>query len=386
MYKIKTLNKISALGLSQLPADLFQISDDFADPDGIILRSFNMREMELPKSLKAVARAGAGVNNIPIDKCVENGVVVFNTPGANANAVKELVVAAILLSSRRVFDGINWAKSLAGQTGVAKLIEKGKGAFAGPEIAGKKLGVVGLGAIGILVANAAHNLGMDVIGFDPYVSVESAWSISRSVRKAESLDEIYAESDYITLNLPVNKDTKGMINASSIAEMKDGARIINLARGELANDSDLIAALDSGKLSAYVTDFPNENTLAHKNIIPIPHLGASTPESEENCAFMAARQLNDFLIDGNIKNSVCLPDCELPRQGGRRICVIHRNIPNVIHPMTLAVSSRGMNIDNMLDKSKGDYSYTIIDVSDDDLRGAEKAVREVDGVISVRVI
>lgn len=386
MFKILTLNKISKTGLELLDPAEFEIGDGIENPDGVILRSFNMHEWPLPDGLKAIARAGAGVNNIPIDKCVEKGIVVFNTPGANANAVKELVVAALLLSSRKIHDGINWAQSLEGQQGVAKLIEKGKSQFVGPELAGKTIGVIGLGAIGILVANVCHSLGMDVIGYDPFVSIDRAWSISRSVKKAVSLDALLAASDYISLHAPSNKETANLINEATIAKMKDGVRIINTARAELVNSDDIKAAIESGKVTAYVTDFPNETVLGVKGIITIPHLGASSPESEENCAQMAAQQLRDYLIDGNIKNSVCLPDCELPRLPGGRICVIHRNIPNVINPMTLAISSRGMNIENMVDKSKGDYSYTIFDISSVDVGEVAEALKEVPGIISVRVI
>ncbi|MDR1208825.1 MAG: 3-phosphoglycerate dehydrogenase [Clostridiales bacterium] len=386
MFKIQTLNKISATGLSHLDPELFEIGGEIDEPDGVILRSFNMHDWPVPKSLKAVARAGAGVNNIPIDKYIENGIVVFNTPGANANAVKELVIAALLMSSRKIYEGVAWARGLAGQEGVAKLVEKGKGQFAGPELNGKTVGVIGLGAIGILVANVCHSLGMNVIGYDPYVSVESAWAISRSVRKAASIDRVYAESDYITLHLPFTKDTAKMINAETIAKMKDGVRVINIARGELADDAAISAAVESGKIAAYVTDFPNENLLGKPGIVTIPHLGASSPESEENCAKMAARQIRDYLVDGNIKNSVTLPDCELPRLPGGRVCVVHRNVPNVIHPMTRAISSRGINIENMVDKSKGDYSYTIFDLNEGSVGDVAEALKAVEGVISVRVI
>ncbi len=386
MYNILTLNKISKTGLSNLPEDRFNITDSCENPDGVILRSFSMHDMELPKSLKAVARAGAGVNNIPIDKCSEQGIVVFNTPGANANAVKELVIAALLLSSRKIYDGINWAQSLAGQEGVGKLVEKGKGAYVGPEIMGKKVGIIGLGAIGILVANACVALGMDVYGFDPFVSVDNAWSISTHVRKAKSLEEIYAQCDYISIHVPFNSETKGMINAEAIEKMNDGVRILNLSRGELVDNDSIKQAVEIGKVSAYVTDFPNENLLGVKNIITIPHLGASTPESEENCASMASTELRDFLEDGNIKNSVNFPDCILPRGSARRICVIHKNIPNVINPVTNAISSHNINIDNMLNKSKGEYAYTIIDVNKADISDIEPNLANIEGVVSIRVI
>lgn len=386
MYKITTLNKISDTGLAAINNSDFVISSDEKNPDGIILRSFDMHTMELPKSLKCVARAGAGVNNIPIDKCTEQGIVVFNTPGANANAVKELVIAALMMSSRKIFEGINWAQSLAGQTDVAKLIEKGKGDFVGPEISGKTLGVIGLGAIGILVANAAHSLGMNVIGYDPFMSVEAAWSISRSVQKAASLDEIYEKSDYIAIHVPFNKETKNMINEETLAKCKDGVRIINIARGELVDNTAIKAAVASGKVACYVTDFPNEEVLGVKGIITIPHLGASSPESEENCAQMAAAELKDFLLCGNIKNSVNLPNCEMPWTDKTRICIIHKNIPNMINSVTAAVAKKNINIDNMLNKSKGDYSYTMLDVDNAEISGVEDELMSVDGIVSVRVI
>jgi D-3-phosphoglycerate dehydrogenase len=345
-----------------------------------------MHDMTLPASLKAVARAGAGVNNIPIDKCSEQGIVVFNTPGANANAVKELVIAGLLISSRRVTDGINWAQSLQGQTDVAKLVEKGKADFVGPEIMGKKLGVIGLGAIGVLVANACNALGMEVYGFDPFVSVDSAWAISRGVNKAASLDEIYANCDYITVHVPFNKDTKGMIGDESIGKMKDGVRVLNFARGELVDNEAIKKAVGSGKVSFYVTDFPNEELLGIKNIITIPHLGASSPESEENCAAMAAMELKDFLESGSIKNSVNFPNCEVPYTGRKRICVTHRNVPSVLSALTAVFSNIKINIDNMTNKSKGDYAYTVIDIDATDMNGAENDLKKVDGVISIRVI
>lgn len=388
MYNILTLNKISKSGLSILEPDKFAISDSCDSPDGIIVRSFVMHDMELPKSVKAIARAGAGVNNIPISKCSERGIVVFNTPGANANAVKELVIASLMLSSRKIVDGINWAQTLKGSEGVPKQIEKGKSAFAGPEVMGKKIGVVGLGAIGVLVANACDSLGMEVCGYDPFLSVESAWAISRGVTDAKSLDQIYANSDYITLHVPSNSETKHMINAETIAKMKDGVRILNLSRAELVNDDDMKAALESGKVAAYVTDFPNDNILGAKNVITIPHLGASTPESEENCALMASNQIRNYLENGNIVNSVNLPNSELARTTDRRICVIHKNIPNVINPLTHAVSSLNINIENMLNRSKGDYAYTIIDINADDsaINDIESKLNEVDGVIYIRII
>ena len=386
MYKILTLNKISKNGLERLPKDSYEILSECDAPDGILLRSFNMHEMELPDTLKGVARAGAGVNNIPLDKCSEKGVVVFNTPGANANAVKELVIAGLLLSSRKIVDGINWVQSLKDEKDVAKLVEKGKSQFVGPELLGKKIGVVGLGAIGVLVANAANSLGMSVMGYDPFISVDAAWRLSRGVHKAPTLDAIIAECDFITLHVPLNDETKYMINEETIAKMKNGVRILNFSRAKLVNDDAIKAALAQGKVAVYVTDFPDEGLLGLGNVITIPHLGASTPESEDNCAQMAALQLKNYLEFGIIENSVNLPTCVMPYVGRRRICVIHRNIPNVVGPLTTAVAKRGINIDNMLNKSKGDYAYTTIDIDDGDIEHVKEDLVRIEGVISVRII
>ena len=386
MYKIATLNKISDTGLSVLDKNKFAISSDEQNPDGAILRSFSMHEMELPSSLKCVARAGAGVNNIPLDKCSEKGIVVFNTPGANANAVKELVIAGLLLSSRKISQGITWAQTLKGQDGVAALVEKGKGAFVGPEIMGKKLGVIGLGAIGVLVANAASALKMDVVGFDPFLSVDAAWSVSTRVQKAKSVEEIIETCDYISIHVPFNKDTKGMINAETLANVKPGVRILNFSRGELVDNAAIIEALASGKVDTYVTDFPVDELLGVDGVIPVPHLGASSPESEENCAYMAALELRDYLEHGIIKNSVNFPNCDMPYTGRTRICVPHKNIPSVISAITTAVGKKNINIDNMMNKSRGDYAYTMLDVDQGDLVGLEAELMAVDGVISVRII
>ena len=386
MYKIATLNKISDTGLSVLDKNKFAISSDEQNPDGAILRSFSMHEMELPSSLKCVARAGAGVNNIPLDKCSEQGIVVFNTPGANANAVKELVIAGLLLSSRKISQGITWAQTLKGQDGVAALVEKGKGAFVGPEIMGKKLGVIGLGAIGVLVANAASALKMDVVGFDPFLSVDAAWSVSTRVQKAKSVEEIIETCDYISIHVPFNKDTKGMINAETLANVKPGVRILNFSRGELVDNAAIIEALASGKVDTYVTDFPVDELLGVDGVIPVPHLGASSPESEENCAYMAALELRDYLEHGIIKNSVNFPNCDMPYTGRTRICVPHKNIPSVISAITTAVGKKNINIDNMMNKSRGDYAYTMLDVDQGDLVGLEAELMAVEGVISVRII
>ena len=386
MYNILTLNKIAACGTDQLPADMFTVSSDAAAPDGILLRSADMHSYDPPKSLLAVGRAGAGVNNIPVEKYADLGIVVFNSPGANANAVKELVIAALLLSSRNINAGINWVQGLAGQAGVAKLVEAGKGQFVGPEIAGKKLGVVGLGAVGVLVANACHSLGMDVYGYDPFLSVDSAWRLSRGVHKAPGVDAVVSECDYITIHIPLNKETKGMFNADMFKKVKKGARILNFSRGELADNAAVKDALQNGLISCYVTDFPNEELLGAEGVIPIPHLGASTPESEDNCAVMAAEELRDYLLYGVIRNSVNYPDCDMTYTGKKRICVHHKNIPNVVASLTALLASRGMNIDNMSNRSKGAYAYTVIDVDDEKLNGTEENLRAVEGVIRVRVI
>ncbi len=382
MYNIKTLNKISKIGMDRFN-DNYKCGDDIENPDGIMLRSFNMHEMEIPKSVRAIARAGAGVNNIPLDKCSEQGIVVFNTPGANANAVKELVIAGILLSSRKIVEGINWAGTLTEDgDNIGKVVEKGKSQFVGPEIMGKKLGVIGLGAIGVLVCNAAHALGMDVIGYDPYISVDAAWSLSRAVHKAASLKEIFEQCDYITIHVPLNDDTKNTINAETIAEMKDGVRILNFARGGLVNSADILAALESGKVAKYVTDFPDKDMINKENVIAIPHLGASTPESEDNCAVMAANEMMEFLENGNIVNSVNMPKCTMERSTDVRICIVHKNIPNMISQISKYFADKNVNIENMIDKSRGDYAYTIVDVdhemNEDDIY--------FDGLLSVRVI
>lgn len=363
MYQIQTLNKISKKGLAVLDSNIYNVAEEMQNPDGIILRSFKMHDMELSDSLRAVARAGAGVNNIPIDKCTEKGIVVFNTPGANANAVKELVIAALLLSSRKIVQGIEWAKTLVGEgDAVASLVEKGKSNFAGPEIQGKTLGVVGLGAIGVRVANAAHHLGMDVVGYDPFLSVDAAWHLTRFAHKANSLDELLSKADYVTIHVPATPSTKGMFNSEAFANMKKGARLLNFSRGELVDENDVQAALENGELASYITDFASEALLKNEKVICLPHLGASTPESEENCAVMAANELKDFLENGNIKNSVNFPNCEMGKADGARITVLHKNVPSMIKNITDVFASKGVNIANMLNKSKGDNAYTMIDV------------------------
>lgn len=387
MYKIQTLNKISPVGLEKFPREEYEIASEIPSPDGIILRSFKMHDMELPASLKAVGRAGAGVNNIPIDACTEKGIVVFNTPGANANSVKELVLMSLFLSSRRIVDGITWAKSLEGKGAeVPKLIEKGKSNFAGPEIRGKKLGVIGLGAIGVMVANDATALGMDVIGFDPFISVDAAWGLSRNVQRAVSLDMLIAEADYITVHVPLNDKTRGLINKDKFAIMKEGVRLLNFSRGGLVNNEDLKGALASDKVALYVTDFPDEELLAEANVIPCPHLGASTPEAEDNCATMAVAQVRDYLEKGNIRNSVNFPGCDMAVSSPWRLVVANRNVPNMVGQITTILADAGVNITDMLNRSRGDLAYNIIDtesaVSDDVLA----RIRAIEGIVMTRMI
>ncbi len=387
MYQVKCLNKISPLGTSRL-GENYHVGEDVENPDAILVRSAAMHDMEFNKNLLAIARAGAGTNNIPVERCVQEGIVVFNTPGANANAVKELVIAALLLTSRKIVPGIEWAGTLKGKGDeVGKLVEKGKSSFVGPEIAGKTLGVVGLGAIGILVANAAEALGMKVMGYDPFLSVEGAWGLSSNTQRALTLEEIYANCDYISLHVPLTPDTKEMINAATIAQMKEHVRILNFARGDLVNNTDLLKALSDGKVAAYATDFPNDALLGVENVLAIPHLGASTPESEDNCACMAADEIKDYLENGNIKNSVNLPNVSMPRENGaKRVCIIHQNIPNMISTRTGVLAKIGVNLENMQSKSKKDYAYTILDVTGNVNDDTEKAINDNDGIIFVRVI
>ena len=383
MFDILTLNKIAKCGLEQLNDNYKLTDDEKANADGIILRSYNMHDMELGSNLKAVARAGAGTNNIPIDKCTEKGIVVFNTPGANANAVKELVLAGLMLSSRDIIDAVEWAKTLTGDD-IAKQVEKGKSNFAGTEIKGKTLGVIGLGAIGILVANAAYSLGMDVIGYDPYLSVDAALKLSRHVKKVNDINEICANSDYITIHVPFMDSTKDTINADNIALMKDGVKILNFARNGLVNNDAIKAALASGKVSKYVVDFPNEETINRKGIIAIPHLGASTEESEDNCAIMAAREIADYLENGNITNSVNLPNCTLPENGVGRIAIIHKNVKNMIGKFTEILSD--VNICDMINKSKNDIAYTLINTDHEITDDVISKLEALDDVVAVRLI
>lgn len=387
MYQIKTLNKIAPIGLSTLDGAKYAVSDDCAAPDGILVRSADMHEGELPASLLAIARAGAGTNNIPIDRCSEAGIVVFNTPGANANAVKELTVCALMLASRKVAAGSKWLDGQAAQgVEVSEVVEKGKSQFVGPELWGKTLGVIGLGAIGVQVANVATKLGMNVVGYDPFLSVHWALSLSRAVHFTSDLDELYRQSDYITLHLPQNKDTKGMIDRSAIAKMKDGVRIVNMARGGLISEGDVVDALKAGKLAAYVTDFPTNALLATPNVTALPHLGASTPESEDNCAVMAVQELRDYLESGNIVHSVNLPECTMPWSATTRLCIIHRNSPGILTQITGAVSDEGMNVENMTNKSKGDYAYTLVDVAGTPAAATVEHIAAVENVLRVRML
>ena len=389
MYKIKTMNKIAKCGTDLFDKNNFAV-EETETPDGILVRSASLHEYDYDKNsnLLAIARAGAGVNNIPLPLCSEKGIVVFNTPGANANAVKELVLCGLFLGSRKVSDAINWAASLKGQgDDVPKLVEKGKSNFAGPEISGKTLGVVGLGAIGAMVATAATHLGMTVYGYDPLISVDSAWHMSRSVLKATDIKEIYEKCDYITYHVPLTNDTRESINKDTISLMKDGVRLLNFSRGELANFDDLATALDTGKVASYVTDFPNEKILSMKNVIAIPHLAASTPESEDNCAVMAVQEISEYIMSGNIKNSVNFPAVQSDRSSGSRICVIHKNIPNMLKLISEVPGKFNHNIENMTSKSKGDYAYTIIDLSDflsDESLSEE--LYKIDDVIRVRIL
>ncbi|MBQ8588075.1 MAG: phosphoglycerate dehydrogenase [Clostridia bacterium] len=386
MYEVLTLNKIAKCGLDMLDEDIFTVTDASDTPDAVILRSFSMHDMEIPKTLKAVARAGAGVNNIPIDKMSELGIPVFNTPGANANAVAELTLAGLLLASRKVTDAVDWAKTLKGEgANVEKLVEKGKSAFAGPEIKGKTLGVVGLGAIGVMVANLASSMGMKVIGYDPYISIDAAWMLSGSVKKSSDLKALAAKCDYITMHLPLMDSTKGMINEELMECMEDGVRILNFARGALVDNAAMKKALESGKVACYVTDFPSEETLDMPNTVNIPHLGASTPESEDNCAVMAAKELSEFMCCGNIKNSVNYPNCEMPMDGKFRVTVAHKNIPNMLATFSRLMSDANINIINMMNKSKGENAYTIIDV-DAIPDSVEAQIEAVEGVQRVRII
>ena len=386
MFKIKTLNDISPLYKEILTAAEYTVSKEEMSPDAIIVRSADMHEMEVPESLLAVGRAGAGYNNIPVEEYGKLGIVAFNTPGANANAVKELALAALLLASRDIVGGIEWCKTIADQgDAVPKLVEKGKKQFVGPELKGKTLGVIGLGGIGGLVANAAISLGMKVLGYDPYISVDNAWKLAREIVHANSEDQIYANSDYVSIHIPLRDDTKGSFNASVFSKMKKGAVLLNLARGELVKNEDILAALESGQLRKYVTDFPNAEVIGKLGVIAIPHLGASTPESEDNCVDMVSRQIDDYLKYGSIKNSVNYPNCELGPNFHQRVAVLHANVPNTIGTITSIVASAGINIDNMSNKSRGAFAYTVLDLDHTITAGALASLKAMDMVYRVRV-
>lgn len=385
MAKILKLNAISPLADGVFEG--FEYSDKVENPDGIMVRSAAMADYPVGDNLIAVARAGAGTNNIPVADYTQKGIVVFNTPGANANAVKELVICELFLGGRKICDAIDWVKTLKSEgDNVGKLVEKGKSSFVGGEITGKTLGVIGLGAIGIAVANAAHALGMNVVGCDPFLSTANALMLNPSVKVVATREELYRRADYITVHVPLTPDTKGMFNAETIATLKDGAVLINNSRGELVDDDAVIAALDSGKLGRYITDFPTAKLIGVKNAVCVPHLGASTPEAEDNCALMAAKQLTDYINNGNIANSVNYPALSGPKTGVSRICIHHKNVANMIARFTAAVSDAGINIDSMADKSKGDYAYSIIDVDGKADEKLVKAIEEIEGVIRVRVI
>lgn len=383
MYNILTLNKIAAVGTSRLGAD-YSVADTCDAPDAIMVRSAKMHDMEFKDNLLAIARAGAGVNNIPVDKCAEQGIVVFNTPGANANAVKELALCGLFLAARKVPEAIDWAKTLKGNGDeVGKMVEKGKSNFAGGEIMGKTLGLIGLGAIGGKLANAAISLGMNVIGYDPFLSVNAALNLKPQVKVTNNINDIYAEADYISLHLPYNAETKDTVNKDTIALCKDGVKILNFARGELVNAAAIVEALGSGKVARYVVDFPGDEVIGVENVVAIPHLGASTEESEDNCAVMAADELKAYIERGAIINSVNFPNAELAKTGDQLVCVLHKNVPALISQITTAVADKGANIENMVNKSKKDWSYTMLDVNGS---ADIDAIKKIDGVVKVRVL
>ena len=387
MFRIKTLNKIAGIGLAQLDKSRFTVDDASASPDGILVRSAKMHDYEFPASLKAIARAGAGTNNIPIDRCSEAGIVVFNTPGANANAVKEEVIFALLASSRHMYEASEWTRAeAAAGADILTTMEKAKSQFAGPEIMGKTLGIIGLGAIGARVADAAIALGMNVIGYDPYLSVTAALNLDRHVSVVTNLDDLFKNSDYITIHVPLNDSTRDTVDAEALRKMKGDVRIINLARNGLVNDEAIMEALKAGRVAAYVTDFPTAEVALCPGVIALPHLGASTPESEDNCAVMAARQMQDYLENGNIVNSVNLPAVSMERTGEARICLIHKNIPNILAQITSIVSAEGMNVENLANKSKKDYAYTLLDVDGKISDAVTAKLNAVEGVIRVRVL
>ncbi len=387
MYHIKTFNKISPVGLNKFDPECYAVGDDERNEDGILVRSAKLHDYDFPENLLAIARAGVGVNNIPLDRCSETGIAVFNTPGANANAVKELVLCAMLMGSRDIVGGIEWVRSqVATGVDVTTVVEKGKSAFVGPEIYKKTLGVIGLGAIGSLVANVALSLGMDVYGYDPFLSVDAALRLDRHIHVVKDINELYKRADYITIHIHFTDKTKGMIDAKAIGAMKRGVRFINLARGEIVDDEAMLAALDTGKVAAYLTDFPNNRIVQAPHVIAMPHLGASTPESEQNCAAMAVEELRDYLENGNIRNSVNLPAVSMERSGVMRMCVIHKNIPAMLASITTLLSKDGVNVENLSNKSKGDYAYTMVDLGTRVDQSVIEDVRKLANVIRVRVI
>ena len=384
MKNIKLMNKIAKVGTDIFDKDKYNVSDSIESPDAIMVRSASLHDMELPESVVAIARAGAGVNNIPVEKCTEAGVVVFNTPGANANGVKELAICALILAARDVVGGIKFAEGLAGEADVAKLVEKGKSAYVGCELLGKTLGVIGLGAIGGMVANAANSLGMSVMGYDPYITPQAAWSLAPNIKQASGYDEIFQSCDYITLHVPATPTTKNMICEKTLSTMKKGVRIINLARADLVNAGDIKAAIEKGDVAKYVTDFPTGETVGVNGIVNIPHLGASTYESEDHCAVMAAKQLKEYLSVGNIKNSVNFPSVSLPHTCDARVCVMHKNIPNMLSRITAAFSASGLNIENMASGSKSDIAYTIVETLSAASESVIKSLMAIDGVFGVK--
>ena len=387
MYRIKTFNKISPVGLNRLDPALYSVSDSVTDEDAILVRSAKLLDYDFPKDLLAIARAGAGVNNIPLDRCAEQGIVVFNTPGANANAVKELVLCAMLMGSRDVDGGIQWVRQqVAAGVDVTTVVEKGKAAFIGPELYKKSLGVIGLGAIGSLVANIALSLGMDVYGYDPYLSVDAALRLDRHIHVVKDINELYKRADYITIHIHYTKETEHMIDAKAIGAMKRGVRFITLARGQIVDDDAMLAALDTGRVAAYVTDFPTNRLVNAPHVIAMPHLGASTPESEQNCAVMAVDELRDYLENGNIRNSVNMPAVSQERSGACRLCLIHRNVPAMLAAITTLLSRDGINVENLSNKSRGDYAYTIVDAGSVVDQKVLDHIAQIPGVLRMRVI
>lgn len=386
MHEIKTMNNISRAGLNVLSAKGLLVNNDAQNPSGLLLRSAKIHDMEFGSNLLAISRAGVGVDNVPVERCTQEGIVVFNAAGGNAQAVVEMAVGALVLASRDLMEGAIWAKSLVGHEGIDKEVEAGKKAFVGPEIMGKNLGIIGLGNIGARIANAAIALGMEVWGYDPYLSVESAWRISSEVNHAEDLASIYRNCDYVLIQVHHNASTHHMLNAEAFAQMKDGVRVINLARGELVDSDAMVAALASGKVARYVTDFPDEKILGVKNVVAFPHLGASTPESEEKCAVMAAQELADYLLDGNIRNSVNLPALTLERAGVSRICVIHKNVPRMINSFLDIIGAENINVEHMINKARGDVAYTIIDVGSKITPEIEQKISAMNHVKRVRIL